>query len=312
MVLGPVTSEKERVRDFMTDEVTSLSPDLTVEEAIERVTNEGHVGLPVAQDRQLVGFLTPKELLRHIDEMDQTIGEIIAPGTVVAHPDMSLDDVARILFRMGVKELPVVDDKGKMVGVVSTTDVIRGHIERVTPSKMKKLQTTLEGLYDVEIDSVQKPVEIEGLLPTQKRIYGDELEGRRLELMRGLAEPILVIEKEPQSILVDGHHRVIAARQMGKSSLDAYVLQLDRDIELGLERNARAAGLEELDDVQILEEGQHPLVEVTTRFITEDWQRRRQAAFLSEVVDKDDAPDALPGLEEGEELPAKPVDDEDE
>jgi IMP dehydrogenase len=264
-----VASEKERVRDYMTEHVVSLSPDLTVDEAIERITREGHVGLPVAQGRRLVGFVTPKELLRHLEDRDKPLREVIAQGTVVAHPGMSLDDAARILFRMGVKELPVVDDEGLMVGVISTTDVIRGQIERVTPSKMEKLRTTLENLYSVEIDVVEKPVSITNLLPTQKRIYGDELEGRRLELMRGLAEPILVIDKDPQPILVDGHHRVIAALRMDERNLDAYVLQLDRDIELGLERNARAAGLSSLSDVEILEQGQHPLVEVTTRFLAD-------------------------------------------
>ncbi len=283
-----MTREKERVRDYMTRDVTALPPDLTVAKAIGRITNEGHVGLPVADGETLIGFLTPKELLRHLDSKETPIREIIAPGTVVAHPDMSLGDAARILFRMGVKELPVVDDEGHMVGVISTTDVIRGHIERVTPTKMKKLRTTLEGLYDVNIEAVQKPIEIADLLPTQKRIYGDELDGRRLELMRGLAEPILVVEKEPQPLLVDGHHRVIAAREMDKETLDAYVLKLDRDIELGLERNARAAGLDTLDDVEIVEESQHPLVEVTTRFITDDWQKRRKSAFLSEIVEEED------------------------
>jgi IMP dehydrogenase len=176
---------------------------------------------------------------------------------------------------MGVKELPVVDDQGLMVGVISTTDVIRGQIERVTPSKMEKLRTTLQNLYDVDIDVVERPVSVRGLLPTQKRIYGDELEGRRLELLRGLAEPILVIDKEPQPILVDGHHRVIAALRMDKRNLDAYVLQLDRDIELGLERNARAAGLSSLSDVEILDQGQHPLVEATTRFLANEEPQTR-------------------------------------
>ncbi|MDX1612035.1 MAG: CBS domain-containing protein [Candidatus Thermoplasmatota archaeon] len=270
-----VAREKERVRDFMTRKVTSLEPELTVDEAIERIVNEGHVGLPVADDGRLLGFLTPKELLRNLDDRTRKIRDIIAPGTVVAHPEMSLDDAARILFRMGVKELPVVDDEGKMVGVVSTTDIIRSHIERVTPTKMQKLCATLENLYGVEVEAVRKTVTVDNLLPTQKRIFGDELEGRRLELLRGLAEPILVIEKEPQDILVDGHHRVIAAKRMGHKRLDAYVLKLDRNIELGLERNARAAGLETLDDVEISDEGQHPLVEVTTRFLTDDKPQTR-------------------------------------
>jgi IMP dehydrogenase len=259
--------KKPLVKDYMTTEVVSLHPDLTVREAIDRIIREGHVGLPVAEGERLLGFLTPKELLRNVEHPDKTIRQIIAQGTVVAHPDMDIDDAARILFRMGVKELPVVNDDGTMVGVVSTTDIIRSHIERVTPRKMLKLKETLEGLYGVQIDIVREFVPVADLLPTQKRIYADELQGRKRELQRGLAEPIMVIQKRPQPILVDGHHRVMAALQMGIERLDAYVLKLDKDIELGLERNARASGLHSLKDIEINDFGQHPLVEITSRLL---------------------------------------------
>ena len=255
------------MKDYMTRTVISLHPDLTVKEAIERVVREGHVGLPVAEGTRLLGFLTPKELLRNIDAQHKRVRDIIAQGTVVAHPEMDIEDAARILFRMGVKELPVVDDEGNMVGIVSTTDIIRSHIERVTPRKMLKLKETLESLYGVSIAIERQMVEIANLLPTQKRIYADELAGRKRELARGLAEPIMVIMKKPQPVLVDGHHRVMAARQMGIDKLDAYVLKLDQDLELGLERNARASGLHKLDDIEINDFGQHPLVEITSRLL---------------------------------------------
>ena len=261
--------KKPLVRDYMTKQVVSLHPDLTVREAIDRVIKEGHVGLPVADGARLLGFLTPKELLRNVSAPDKRIRHVIAQGTVVAHPEMDIEDAARILFRMGVKELPVVDDDGSMVGIISTTDIIRSHIERVTPRKMMKLKETLEELYDVQIAIEREFVDVTNLLPTQKRIYADELQGRKKEIQRGLAEPIMVIMKRPQPILVDGHHRVMAARQMGIDKLEAYVLKLDKDIDLGLERNARASGLHSLKDIEINDFGQHPLVEVTTRLLKE-------------------------------------------
>lgn len=259
--------KKPLVKDYMTKEVSSLHPDLTVHEAVERIIKDRHVGLPVADGKKLLGFLTPKELLRNLRSPEKRIRDIIAQGTVVAHPEMDIEDAARILFRMGVKELPVVDDEGNMVGIVSTTDIIRSHIERVTPRKMLKLKETLETLYDVNIGIEREFIDIEDLLPTQKRIYADELQGRKKEIQRGLAEPIMIIRKKPQPILVDGHHRVMAARQLGITRLEAYVLKLDKDIELGLERNARASGLNQLADIDINDFGQHPLVEVTSRLL---------------------------------------------
>ncbi|HEV8359602.1 MAG TPA: CBS domain-containing protein [Candidatus Thermoplasmatota archaeon] len=261
---------KPLVRDYMTSEVVSIHPDITVREAVEKVVTEGHVGLPVADGEKLVGFVTPKELLRNIAHPEVKVRDIIAKGTVVAHPDMDLDDCARVLFRMGVKELPVVDDSGKMVGIVSTTDIIRSHIERVTPSKLLKLKETLETLYNIHVDIGRRRVPIQDFIPTQRTIFADELEGRKREIRRGLAEPILVIWKKPRPILVDGHHRVIAATQLGIPELDAYVLTLDKDVELGLERNAKASGLHTLADIEVNDYSQHPLVEITGRLLPRD------------------------------------------
>lgn len=261
---------KPLVREYMTSEVVSIHPDVTVGDAVRRIVTEGHVGLPVAEGEKLVGFVTPKELLRNIEKPEARLRDIIAKGTVVAHPDMDLDDCARVLFRMGVKELPVVDDDGKMVGIISTSDIIRSHIERVTPSKLLKLKETLETLYAIHVDISRRKVPIQDFIPTQKVIFADELEGRKRELKRGLAEPILVIWKQPRPILVDGHHRVIAALRMDLHELDAYVLTLSKDVELGLERNARAAGLNTLADIEINDYSQHPLVEITGRLLPKE------------------------------------------
>ncbi|MBI4393804.1 MAG: CBS domain-containing protein [Euryarchaeota archaeon] len=265
---------KALVRDYMTKAVVSMSPDVTISDAIPLIVQQGHVGLPVADGRKLIGFVTPKEILRNVAHLDKRVRDIIAPGTVVAHPDMDLADAARILFRVGVKELPVVDDEGFLVGIISTTDIIRSHIERVTPTKLEKLKETLESLYNITIRINRRVVEINGFLPTQKRIFADELEGRMRELKRGLAEPILLIWKKPQPILVDGHHRVVAAQRLGIKRLDAFILEFDEDIELGLERNARSSGLNSMADVEINDFGQHPLVEITTRFLKDEKENR--------------------------------------
>ncbi|HWG90073.1 MAG TPA: CBS domain-containing protein, partial [Candidatus Thermoplasmatota archaeon] len=194
MADGDDATPKRRVKEYMTRDVISLPPHITVREAIDRIVHEGHVGLPVADGQLLIGFVTPKELLRNLDKMDKQVREIIAKGTVVAHPEMDIEDAARILFRMGVKELPVVDDEGKMVGIVSTTDIIRSHIERVTPRKMMKLKDTLENLYGIEIKIERDTVSLKNLLPTQKHVFADELAGRKREIQRHLAEPIMVID----------------------------------------------------------------------------------------------------------------------
>jgi len=75
------------------------------------------------------------------------------------------------------------------------------------------LKKTLEAIHNIHVDVMRESVNIDELIPTQPKVYADELDGRIYELKKGLAEPIVVIRKTNKLILVDGHHRVIAAKK---------------------------------------------------------------------------------------------------
>jgi IMP dehydrogenase len=181
---------------------------------------------------------------------------------VVTYPESNLTDVARVMFRRGLSKLPVVDESKKLVGIVTTTDVIRSHIERVTPTKLRKLTETLEKLYSIKTRVRLGRVSISELMPTQNNILPDEFTGRKYEIKRGLAEPIVVIKSGERLILVDGHHRALAALKMGIEEMDAYIVLLSKDIELGLEKTARVMGLRSIEDIKIVEESEKGIAEV--------------------------------------------------
>lgn len=82
-----------------------------------------------------------------------------------------------------------------------------------------------------------------------------------------MVEPIIVVQKRDHYLLIDGHHRVLAARDMGVRQFTAFVLEPSAEIELGMERSAEERGLKTLDDVKILEGSHHPLVEITTKLL---------------------------------------------
>lgn len=261
------SSSKPKVRDYMTEEVATVSPEDTVGDVIEKMMNDAsHSGFPVVDDSsgrngELLGFVTAKRLLGR-DELER-VGDIMATELVVAEPDMRVNDAARVILRSGIQKLPVVDEDSMLVGIISNSDVIRSQIERVTPSKVWKLMRTLESIHDTEVDEERREVPIGELIPTQEKIYADELDGRSYELKRGLAEPLIVVERGDNLILVDGHHRVIAANRLGIEEMDAYVIVVDEDIELGLEKTAEESGLETLEDVNVVDYARHPLIEAT-------------------------------------------------
>lgn len=263
---------KLKVEDYMIRDVISIPRDLTVEDAIDKLIHTEFHGMPVTERGMLVGFVTAKELLRNIDRPHAKIKDIIRKGTYSVSPDMDLDDAARVLFRYGLRNVPVISDKGMLIGIISNLDVVRSHIERATPNKVLMVKTFLEKKHGISITVKRRGVPIDELRPTQHEVFADELLGRQEEIKRGLVEPIIVVQKRDYYLLVDGHHRVLAAKQMGVKQFSAVVLEPDRDVELGMERSAKEWGLKTLDDVKILDKSHHPLVEITTRLLKEEDQ----------------------------------------
>ncbi len=262
-----------RVRDYMVLEVEHLRETATIREAIERLTRSRHHGLPVTDPRgHLVGFVSAKELLRHSAEGTTALAKIIRPGTYTAYPDTALDDAARIMFRFGLRDLPIIDPDGRLSGILSNLDIVRSHFERASPAKADTLKRLLADRYSLPFSFHRGLVPIDRLTPTQWKVFEDELEGRRYELERGFAEPVLVLHKGDSWILVDGHHRALAAREMGLAQLQAFVLICDRPeqfatVETGFERIAKQHHLGSVGDIEIDRSSHHPLIEVTTQLI---------------------------------------------
>ncbi|MCI4342888.1 MAG: CBS domain-containing protein [Thermoplasmata archaeon] len=261
------------IRDYMVLEVEHIQTNARIGEAIARLSKSRHHGLPVTDATgKLVGFVSAKELLRHASEENEPLSSIIRPGTITASPQTALDDAARIMFRYGLRDLPIIDENGRLCGVLSNLDIVRSHFERASPAKADTLRTLLSDRYHLPFSIHRGLVPIERLTPTQWKVFEDELEGRRYELERGFAEPVLVLQKGDTWILVDGHHRALAAREMGLAQLQAFILTSDRPEEFarqetGLERVAQDHHLRTVDDIEIDRSTHHPLLEVTTQLL---------------------------------------------
>ncbi|KTG10047.1 hypothetical protein AUR64_10625 [Haloprofundus marisrubri] len=252
------------VKEYMTREVSTVSPDDTVGDVARRIVeSDGHNGFPVCHGRKVEGFVNARDILMADD--DAPIFTVMTDDIIVAHPEMKLTDAARVILRSGIQKLPVVDDAGNLVGIISNTDVIRSQIERATPEKVGKLMRTLEQIHDVPVHEERRRIQIGALIPTQARVYADELEGRRYELERGLAEPLVVIDNAGTLLLADGHHRVLAAARSEMDEMDAYVIVVDDVVELGMQRTAEKEGLSSIDDIDVVDYARHPLIETTKR-----------------------------------------------
>lgn len=252
-----------KVKEYMSSTVITVSPEQKIRDVLELMRNTNHDGFPVVESGNLVGIITTRDVM--LKKKDEKVANAMSKEVMVTFPETDLLDAARVMFRRGFSRLPVVDEDKRLVGIVTNTDVIRSHIERATPDKVRKLTESLEKLYSMKTFVRLGTVKIQELRPTQNRIHPGEFQGREYELKRGLAEPIVVIKTGERLILVDGHHRALAARRLGIEEFHAYIIVLSKDIELGLEKTAKAMGLKSIDDIKVGEDAEHGIAEIITR-----------------------------------------------
>ena len=235
--------------------------DKSDEEVIKLMKESDHNSYPVVENNKLVGMVTSFDIV--VKDWADHVSEIMSTKLVVANENLSINDASRVMFRRGISRMPVINENGEIVGIITNTDMVRSHIERSTPNKVDYFKSTMDQLYGIKSTLKHMQVDTDKIRPTQDRVYADELEGRTYELKMGLAEPAIVVKTGDRWILVDGHHRTVAAKQLGCKTIDAYVIDLGKDIRLGLEKTADKAGIKTFNDIEIIDDDKHPLIAIT-------------------------------------------------
>ena len=172
--------KKSYVKDYMTKDVISVSPDTSTEEVIDLMRKSRHNSYPVVENDRLVGMVTAFDIVSK--EWADNVKGLMSTQLVVANQELSINDASRVMFRRGISRMPVVDESGHLVGIITNTDMVRSHIERSTPNKVEYFKKTLEQLYGIKTTLRHMRVDTNKLRPTQDRVYADELEGRTYEL----------------------------------------------------------------------------------------------------------------------------------
>ena len=118
------------IRELMTKEPHALASGATVMEAARLMRDEDMGIVPVVDGDKLVGTVTDRDIaIRVVAEGRSpetvTVGEIASRELVTIDPQQELDEALRLMARHQVRRLPVVEEDGKLVGIVAQADIAR-------------------------------------------------------------------------------------------------------------------------------------------------------------------------------------------
>jgi CBS domain-containing protein len=125
------------IRELMSANPCTIEGDKPVAYAAKMMKDED-VGLaPVVEGDRLVGTLTDRDIVIRVvaegkDPQSVTVREVASTDLVTIDPQQDLDEALRLMASNQIRRLPVVEEDGRLVGVIAQADVAREAKEKQT------------------------------------------------------------------------------------------------------------------------------------------------------------------------------------
>jgi CBS domain-containing protein len=142
-----------KVEDVMVKEVITVDEQSIVKEAVD-IMNKFEIGcLIVTKNGKAGGILTERDLLKRIvgearDPAKTRVVDVMSKPLIVVEPDMEMEEAAKLMFKLKIKKLPVVQE-GQLLGLVTLTDlarfqpqmirILKKMSEQMAPRRIKKV-----------------------------------------------------------------------------------------------------------------------------------------------------------------------------
>jgi CBS domain-containing protein len=132
------------IRELMSENPCSIDADKSVAYAAKMMRDED-VGLaPIVEGDRLVGTLTDRDIAIRVvaegrDPESTRAREVASTDVVTVDPQQDLDEAVRLMAQHQVRRLPVVEEDGRLVGVVAQADVARHGDDRQTGQVVEQI-----------------------------------------------------------------------------------------------------------------------------------------------------------------------------
>ncbi|MFB6291202.1 MAG: site-2 protease family protein [Candidatus Bipolaricaulia bacterium] len=112
-----------KTRDLMTEEVTTVEPELPISELKELMMKKHHLGYPVVKQGEIMGIVTLEDL-KKTDTPDEPVETILTPKVITIEQDSSATEAFHKMNQNNLGRLVVTGESGQMVGIITRTDLM--------------------------------------------------------------------------------------------------------------------------------------------------------------------------------------------
>ncbi|MDQ3837742.1 MAG: CBS domain-containing protein [Thermoproteota archaeon] len=136
--------------DVMSIDIVAAKDNATVIEIATRLVLGAFNGVPIINDNgSVIGIITAIDILRELrngKSIDSIlVRDLMTPNPSVVTQDTAVEKVIDIMDKKGIEMIPVVEEDGRLIGVISRSDILREKLNErfVTIGREKTVTTTL-------------------------------------------------------------------------------------------------------------------------------------------------------------------------
>jgi CBS domain-containing protein len=125
------------IKDVMTSNPRTVEADAQVVEAARIMRDEDTGIVPVVESGRLTGTVTDRDIVVRLiaegrDAQSASVRDVASTDLVTVDPQQDLDEALRLMAQHQVRRLPVVEEDGRLVGIIAQADVARQSDDRQT------------------------------------------------------------------------------------------------------------------------------------------------------------------------------------
>ena len=134
-----------KARDLMSKNPSSVTPETSIREAARLMKSEDVGILPVVESegsKRVVGLVTDRDIaVRAVAEgrADASVRDVMTANPKTAREDDDVDSVMTLMGSEQVRRVPIVDERGQLVGIVAQADIVREASDRKAERTVEKI-----------------------------------------------------------------------------------------------------------------------------------------------------------------------------
>jgi len=132
-----------RVADVMTADVQVASPSDTVAQVARRMSEIDSGVIPVCEGDRVVGLITDRDIVIRVVGEDRDneipVSDVMTTSLETCRTDEKLKDATKRMADLQIRRLLVLDEGGKLAGVLSLGDVAREHSARAVGEALEDI-----------------------------------------------------------------------------------------------------------------------------------------------------------------------------